>query len=265
MDEYLDEETEAVKPAFEEICRGWNRQTSERQNSSNADSTARFLTSQNPSQVKRNVLASFADVLLLPVTIVPKTVTAVGGALVSGGTAVGGAAAQGIAMLNPQRWGGAGGAGWGGSSIPNGYRRHGNEGAETMFEIGQDEDEEEEENEKFGSFDEKPDKLNTPLPTAPLPSAPLSASTLQNATDQMEKLDTLLSLDVALELIHTSRESLKRLETFTGYPDRVGDRVRDTIEEVFILMLQALNDKHIKEGFSRYAPFYCSLFLPSSD
>jgi recyclin-1 len=38
--------------------------------------------------------------LLLPVTIVPKTVGAVGGALVTGGTA----AVQGIAMLNPQRW-----------------------------------------------------------------------------------------------------------------------------------------------------------------
>ena len=40
--------------------------------------------------------------LLLPVTIVPKTVGAVGGALVTGGTA----AVQGMAMLNPQRWSG---------------------------------------------------------------------------------------------------------------------------------------------------------------
>lgn len=40
--------------------------------------------------------------LLLPVTIVPKTVGAVSGALVTGGTA----AVQGMAMLNPQRWSG---------------------------------------------------------------------------------------------------------------------------------------------------------------
>ena len=65
-----------------------------------ANATTQFLASQNPALVKRNVLASFTNVLLLPVTIVPKTVGAVSGALVTGGTA----AVQGIAMLNPQRW-----------------------------------------------------------------------------------------------------------------------------------------------------------------
>ena len=71
--------------------------------------TARFLVSHNPAQVKRNLLASFKDVLLLPVTIVPRTVGAVGGAIMTGGTA----AAQGLAMLNPQRWGGnASGSGY---------------------------------------------------------------------------------------------------------------------------------------------------------
>lgn len=53
------------------------------------------------------MLTSFTNVLLLPVTIVPRTVNAVGGALMTGGSA----AVQGIAMLNPQRWvyGGTGG------------------------------------------------------------------------------------------------------------------------------------------------------------
>src|ERR1700761_1769396 len=60
---------------------------------------ARFLTSQNPAQMKRNVLASFTNVLLMPVTLVPKTVGAVGGAAVG---MVGGVGA----MLNPQRWAG---------------------------------------------------------------------------------------------------------------------------------------------------------------
>jgi len=48
---------------------------------------------------------------MLPVTIVPRTVGAVGAALTTGGTA----AAQGIAMLNPQRWGG---------TAPSGYSRN---------------------------------------------------------------------------------------------------------------------------------------------
>ena len=44
---------------------------------------------------------SFTNLLLLPVTIVPRTVNAVGGAFIAGGSA----AVQGIAMLNPARWG----------------------------------------------------------------------------------------------------------------------------------------------------------------
>ena len=61
----------------------------------------RFIGSSNPAQVKRNVLASFTDVLLLPVTIVPRTAATVGKAVAAGGSA----AVQGIAMLNPQKWG----------------------------------------------------------------------------------------------------------------------------------------------------------------
>jgi recyclin-1 len=59
----------------------------------------------------------------------------------------------------------------------------------------------------------------------------------------------LLSLDVALELIHADHEALKRVETFAGYPGHYGHRVRDTIEELFILMLQALGGRHISVGF----------------
>lgn len=58
--------------------------------------------------MKRNVLASFTNVLLLPVTIVPRTV----GAFVSTSST---AAVNGISMLNPQRWG---------AQAANGYSAH---------------------------------------------------------------------------------------------------------------------------------------------
>jgi recyclin-1 len=64
----------------------------------------RFLASHNPALVKRNVLASLTNLLLLPVTIVPRTVGVVSEALKTSGSA----AAQGIAMLNPQRLGSGG-------------------------------------------------------------------------------------------------------------------------------------------------------------
>ncbi|KAJ7263992.1 exocyst complex component Sec10-domain-containing protein [Mycena haematopus] len=206
MDEYLDEEVESVKQAFEVTCKGWDKQLYQmaEQATSGASST-RFLSSHNPAQVKRNVLASFTSVLLMPVTIVPR---AVGGVLMTGGNA----AVQGIAMLNPQRWGGSG-------AVGNGYSRNLEleKGNGTIVFEGEDEEDEQ--------FNEK-------------------------ATPSIvTKLEMLLSLDVALELIHADHEALKRVETFASYPGHYGHRVRDTIEELFILMLQALGGRHISVGF----------------
>ena len=82
-------------------------------------------------------------------------------------------------------------------------------------------------------------------PNTPLQSAG-SAMTPYWAT-----LDVLLSLDVALELIHADRESLKRVDAFSAYPGHYGHKVQDTIEEVFILMLQAIAERHLKPGFER--------------
>ncbi|KAJ7075859.1 exocyst complex component Sec10-like protein [Mycena belliarum] len=233
MDEYLDEEVESVKQAFEITCKGWDRQMAEQ--ATGGASSTRFLSSHNPAQVKRNVLASFTSVLLMPVTIVPR---AVGGVLMTGGNA----AVQGIAMLNPQRWGGGSGA------VGNGYSRNleleKGPGA-TLFD-GDDED------------DEKPrpslSSATSSVTHLDLPSAPhLSRSTTSLSTSgsgsNVTKLELLLSLDVALELIHADHEALKRVETFAGYPGHYGHRVRDTIEELFILMLQALGGRHINVGF----------------
>lgn len=314
---------------------------------------------QNPATLKRNVLASFTSLLLLPVTIVPRTVTVVGGAVGGALIAGGGAAVQGIAMLNPQRWvgGGSGSAGrWGGRGATTttngggtgtgswgaggvgvgswgvggtkekeGYSR--NLDGAALFEI-EDEDEDGEDvgvgmekssaigNMSAGSEvspwgngikDDKDSRMSiffdygayilltihfsfsnvcacvlwwlvtlsqleltspTPLMGGSSP-APLSVSTadpslhtpssipshnsnsnsISNSNSQ--QLDLLLSLDVALEIIHADRESLKRVETFTGYPGHYGHRVRDTIEEIFVLALGALGERHVVRGFMR--------------
>ena len=150
MDEYLDEEIESLRNALELICRGWDTKVSKLvsapldgsksmlpQISEHAGPTtdhARFLSSRNPAQVKRNVLASFTDVLLLPVTIVPKTVGAVGAAA----GAAGSAAVQGLQMLSPQRW-----AGGNTTATANGYSQRFDAG-DTLFEIGGDDDEDDE-------------------------------------------------------------------------------------------------------------------------
>lgn len=151
MDEYLDEEIESLRNTLELACRGWDKKVSRfvstlgdpkfilPQISEHANSTAdhaRFLSSHNPAQVKRNVLASFTDVLLLPVTIVPKTVGKTVGAVGAAAGAAGTAAVQGLQMLNPQRWAGS-------NTTANGYSQRFDAG-DMLFEIGGDDDEDDE-------------------------------------------------------------------------------------------------------------------------
>ena len=74
---------------------------------------------------------------------------------------------------------------------------------------------------------------------------------VRDSVASFDKMDLLLSLDVALELIHANRESLKRLETFVTYPGSYGHRVHDTLEEIFILLLQTIGERHISTGFEK--------------
>lgn len=64
-----------------------------------------------------------------------------------------------------------------------------------------------------------------------------------------DRLQLLVSLDTALELIQVDRDSLKRAETFVKYPGKVGTKVREAIEEIFIFLLKAVGDRHIAPGF----------------
>ncbi|KAF9004655.1 exocyst complex component Sec10-domain-containing protein [Cyathus striatus] len=238
MDEYLDEEVETLKRILEKICNTWDRQTTDSHASPiPGASTTRFLASHNPAQVKRNVLASFTSVLLLPVTIVPRTVGAVGGALMTGGTA----AVQGIAMLNPQRWGAAMTSPSSGAEYSK--RLDGDGGM--LFEADEDDLDEKSVIER-----DKDVSKNFFQPAASVPTSATPNGITSPGAKDSDQLDLLLSLDTALELIHADREALKRVETFAGYPGHYGHRVRDTIEEIFILLLQSLGERHIAKGFN---------------
>lgn len=101
---------------------------------------------------------------------------------------------------------------------------------------------------------------SVPTSTAPTSLAQSSQSSLAStapptpttATIAAQKLDLLLSLDTALALMHASRLSLSRCATFAGYPGHYGHRVHDTIEEEFVLLLNAVGEGHISPGFSAY-------------
>jgi recyclin-1 len=162
----------------------------------------------------------------------------------------GSAAVQGISMLNPARWGGTTQ-----NDDSNSYSRNLNTHGGSLL---MDADDDAGLLHKRGQDSVSLTQFETLSPT-PLMSAgtqpPLSAaSTVGEDTHQ---LDLLLSLDVALELIHADREALKRVESFAGYPGHYGHRVKDTIEELFILFLQALGERHVTTGFHKYVFLCC--------
>ena len=178
--------------------------------------------------VKRNVLAGFRDVLLLPVTIVPRTVTFGVNAIVTGGSQ----AVNGLSMLNPQKWGAA-----------NGRAQL----IDSDEKVNLEQSEKAAEDEQM-SFTEKGDLVEAVSPQ-------LDAKTEGQGTPvpkqeaAFDRLQLLVSLDIALELIHADRDSLKRTETFAKYPGKYGHKVRETIEEIFIWLLKAVGDRHIAPGF----------------
>jgi recyclin-1 len=187
------------------------------------------LTASNPDQVKRNVLAGFRDVLLLPVTIVPRTVTFGVNAIVSGGSH----AVNGLSMLNPQKWAGSTSA-----------QLVKDKDGDVIFDLPVERDQQDDgeildEKALEERFDEKFDEKQTATPIPPTTTD----------THSYDKLQLLVSLDVALELIHADRDALKRAETFASYPGKYGHKVRETVEEIFILMLKAAADRHIAPGF----------------
>ncbi|KAN0139172.1 Exocyst complex component Sec10-like protein [Lactarius tabidus] len=220
MDEYLDEEIDSLKQTFGHTYRDWEKKSPELilddryvQTSVHADVSPllatqqpSFLSSSSPAHLKSNVLSTFTNLLLIPVSIVPRTVETVSGAAV-----------HGIAMLDPRRWGGAG------QIVPQ--LCYGEDDPEDSLEASSEHGEE-----------------------AAAPSTP-SASPQPPRPHSYDNLQLLLSLDVTLELIHTTRESLKRVEIFAGYPGTYGVRVRETIEELASELLGGLGERHVRSGF----------------
>jgi recyclin-1 len=198
MDEYLEEEVERIKRVLEGICKSWQP--------AQDTSAPQFLTASNPAQLKRNVLAGFRDALLLPVTIVPRTVTFGVNAIVTGGS-------HGLSMLNPQKWTGSNGRDYESSEI------------------------------------RKPELVENPEIEEKIEIAEKIDISEKSGETPFDTLQMLVSLDTSLELIQADRDSLKRVETFSKYPGKTGHKVREAIEEVFILMLKAAGDRHIAPGF----------------
>lgn len=69
------------------------------------------------------------------------------------------------------------------------------------------------------------------------------------AQDVQQEMNSLLSVELALTLIHLDKDALLRLSAFAALGGVLGGRVQKTIELVFIALLRSLGQLHIKTGF----------------
>jgi len=358
MDDYLKEERDWVRQEMEKVCDKWEQDVSYTSLDSrtylvsstqcdlylallqltnkNAASMmdAAFVGSHNPAAVKRSVLTGFKDVLLLPVTVVPRTAGYVGGAVVR-------TAGAGLSQLNPLRWQAGSATAKGSSPIP-GASAPGNAASSGTFKTekesekgymdfsqggpdsGMDEEEEEFEEKADSTIgsghdfsspmgevnDWNPDvdgwgELASDRPISTTPSSmtrstssslnppksnrttnaslappssgnrtpssspssrsgtpqPKAVTTTRHASNSiisetastkaqhLSKLQLLLSIDTALQLIHINRDCLKRIETFDKYPGKYGLKVREQIEEIAVIFFHCLGERHVSPGF----------------
>ncbi|GAA5850515.1 hypothetical protein JCM8547_001899 [Rhodosporidiobolus lusitaniae] len=263
MDDYLSEEGEWIREVLEGMCREWDEKTAH----DLAISDPTFLASSNPAQVKKNVLAGFTKVLLLPVTIIPKTAELGLNAITYGATG----AFNTFASLGTTITGGLGGVTTS-TSVPP-APPHARQNSTTSVKsvdstpalppvtpISATVPIESSAGAWGGSDDfSAPARLSidasgtisavdassssTP-PSSAVPPTPVRRS-------RFDRMQLLLSLDTALQLIQADRDSLKRIQTFVRYPGAYGRKVRDAIEEVFIVLLQVLGEKHVGPAFEK--------------
>ncbi|KAG0365411.1 F-box protein: endocytic membrane traffic, recycling ReCYcling 1, partial [Mortierella sp. AD032] len=99
-----------------------------------------------------------------------------------------------------------------------------------------------------------PDRKSTSLASDAdsVRSAPGGVEQQQVVTVQevQEEMNSLLSVELALHLIHLDKDALQRLAAFAGLGGVLGGRVQKTIELVFIALLRSMGQQHIKPGFT---------------
>ncbi|GAA5874623.1 hypothetical protein JCM16303_002927 [Sporobolomyces ruberrimus] len=228
MDDYLSEEGEWIREVLEGMCQEWDRKTA----SDLATSDPAFLASSNPAQVKKNVLAGFTKVLLLPVTIIPKTASYGFNAITHGATG----AFNTFASL-------------GGGGTTSSAKASSTVSTPTIEVPSFTSAPLESTSSAWG--DGAPPRLSIDANGTVGLAAPQTptSSTSPRTQSHFDRMQLLLSLDVALQLIQADRDCLKRIQTFIRYPGTYGRKVRDAIEEVFIVLLQVLGENHVVPAF----------------
>ncbi|KAL2152486.1 hypothetical protein VTH82DRAFT_5670 [Thermothelomyces myriococcoides] len=92
-------------------------------------------------------------------------------------------------------------------------------------------------------------RSSSPLPgKAPTDELAAKAALMMS---RLEGIKTLLSIELALSLVHAAKASLGRVAVFIQLGGQTGGEAREQCAAIFVTLLRILGNKHIKPGFDR--------------
>lgn len=88
----------------------------------------------------------------------------------------------------------------------------------------------------------------TPNPEAPTDELAAKAAIMSH---RLEGIKTLFSIEVALTLVHSAKQSLERAAAFVKLGGQIGEEAREQCETIFVVLLHILGNRHVKSGFDK--------------
>ncbi|KAI0490705.1 exocyst complex component Sec10-like protein [Xylaria cf. heliscus] len=99
------------------------------------------------------------------------------------------------------------------------------------------------------SLKNQSERSGSPLPPeAPTDELKAKAALMAN---RLEGIKSLFSIEVALDLVQTAKESLGRAAKFVRLGGQVGEEAREQCEAIFVALVKVLGQTHVKNGFGK--------------
>jgi recyclin-1 len=213
LDLYLQDEIDEFTRQAEREVGEWEKKLSEQEASAESFYMGSFTNRQAD---KKDFLTSFKKVVMMPVTVLPTTLTTFSLPL---GSPFASSKPAAAATTN---------------------------GVSTLQSPSQQESRSQS---PTPSVARTVDRTSSPMPgKAPTDELAAKAALM---TTRLEGIKSLFSIEVALSLVHSAKASLGRVAVFIQLGGQAGGEAREQCEAVFVTLLRILGNRHVKPGFDR--------------
>jgi recyclin-1 len=213
LDLYLQDEIDEFTRQAEREVGEWEKKLSEQEASAESFYMGSFTNRQAD---KKDFLTSFKKVVMMPVTVLPTTLTTFSlplGSPFASSKPAAAASTNGVSALQS----------------PSQQESRSQSPTPSVARTA--------------------DRTSSPMPgKAPTDELAAKAALM---TTRLEGIKSLFSIEVALSLVHSAKASLGRVAVFIQLGGQAGGEAREQCEAVFVTLLRILGNRHVKPGFDR--------------